>query len=134
MTPNRIRIYLAGGMRSGWQKKVIERLKDRCLFFNPEDHGLANAKEYTQWDLYFIKQSDIVFAYQEDSNPSGYGIALEIGYAKALNKTIILVDERSQIDSSFSNYFKIVRESSNIVFDNIELGIDYLERFLIYQD
>lgn len=127
-----MKIYLAGGMKSGWQNTVINKLKDRCVCFNPQDHRLNNAKEYTIWDLHFVNQADIIFAYLEKENPSGFGLTLEIGYAKALNKTIILVDERSRFDSSFANYFKIVSESANVVFDDFESGLDYLERFSIY--
>jgi len=129
---NKTIVYLAGGMQSGWQNTVIDRLKDRCVFFNPQDHMLSNSKEYTTWDLHFVKQSDIIFAYLEKDNPSGFGLTLEIGFAKALNKTIILIDERSKIDPKFSNYFKIVRESANVVFEDFESGLSYLERFSIY--
>lgn len=128
----KMKIYLAGGMKSGWQNTVINKLKDRCIFFNPQDHQLNNAKEYTIWDLHFVNSSDIIFVYLEKENPSGFGLTLEIGYAKALNKTIILVDERSKFDSSFANYFKIVRESASVVFDDFESGLNYLERFSIY--
>lgn len=129
---NKMKIYLAGGMKSGWQNTVINKLKDRCIFFNPQDHQLNNAKEYTIWDLHFVNRADIIFVYLEKENPSGFGLTLEIGYAKALNKTIILVDERSKLDSSFANYFKIVRESASVVFDDFESGLNYLERFSIY--
>lgn len=129
---NKTIVYLAGGMQSGWQNVVIDRIRDRCVFFNPQDHMLSNSKEYTTWDLHFVKQSDIIFAYLEKNNPSGFGLTLEIGFAKALNKTIILIDERSKIDPKFSNYFKIVRESANVVFEDFESGLSYLERFSIY--
>jgi len=129
---NKIKIYLAGGMKSGWQDTVINKLKNSCIFFNPQDHGLINANEYKTWDLHFVNQADIIFAYLEKENPSGFGLTLEIGYAKALNKTIILVDERSINDSSFLNYFKIVRESADVVFDDFESGLNFLERFSIY--
>lgn len=128
----RPKIYLAGGMKSNWQSAVLDKYKDRFQFFNPQDHELANEKEYTIWDLHFVKESDIIFAFMAKDNPSGYGLTLEIGYAKALNKTIILVDERSNLDSAFQKYFKIVRESASIVFEDFESGLDYLERFSIY--
>ena len=65
----------------------------------------------------------------ESSNPSGYGLALEIGYAKALNKTIILINEKSKTDDSFKRYFEIVENLSDIVFDNLDDAIEYLGRF-----
>ncbi len=126
------KIYLAGGMKSGWQDNVINRFLNKFDFFNPRDHQLDKSSEYTIWDLHFVKESDILFAYMEKDNPSGFGLTLELGFAKALNKTIILVDERSAVNESFANRFKIVRESSSITFNNIEDGIKFLERFGIY--
>lgn len=125
-------VYLAGGMKSNWQHILIERFGDKFFFFNPQDHLLGNPKEYTIWDLHFVKRADVIFVYVEPDNPSGYGLTLEIGYAKALGKTIILVDERSKYDAQFRKYFKIVRESSNVVFDDLESGLSFLERFSIY--
>ena len=66
----------------------------------------------------------------EESNPSGIGLSLEVGFAKALGLTIILVDEKSKNDSVFKNKFKIVRESATIVYDNIDDGIAYLNSYL----
>lgn len=127
-----MKVYLAGGMKSNWQTLVINRLKNNFTFFNPQDHNLNNVNEYTVWDLHFVSQSDIIFAYLDADNPSGFGLTLEIGYAKALNKTIILIDEKSKADQVFTQYFKIVRNASSIVFDDLESGIKYLERFSIY--
>ena len=129
---NKAKVYLAGGMKSGWQDNIIERFKNKFIFFNPRDHKLDNPIEYTLWDLHFVKESDILFAFMEKENPSGFGLTLELGFAKALNKTIILVDERSAVNESFANRFKIVRESSSVTFNNIEDGIKFLDRFGIY--
>lgn len=124
------KVYLAGGMNeSNWQKKVIENINsDNFVFYNPREHSLTNSTEYTFWDLFYVKQSDILFAYMQSDNPSGIGLTLEVGYARALDKSIILVDERSKNDEAFANRFKIVRESSTIVFDNLEDGINFLKK------
>ncbi len=132
MKQNKQRVYLAGGMKSDWQNIVLNRLSNFFIFYNPQDHNLEKETEYTIWDLHFVKSSDIIFAYMAKDNPSGYGLTLEIGYACALNKTIILIDERSKIDTSFNNHFKIVRESASIVFEDLEDGLRFLERFSIY--
>lgn len=124
------RIYLAGGFRSNWQKVVIEKLGvERFDFYNPREHYLQSPKEYTTWDLHHVKKCDILLGYMEKDNPSGYGLALEIGYAKALNKTIILVNEKSIEDNKFENYFSIVDSSSDIVFKNIQDAIDYIKKY-----
>lgn len=124
------KVYLAGGMnQSDWQKKVTNTVgKKGFVFYNPREHSLTDSKEYTFWDLFYVKQSDILFAYMQKDNPSGIGLTLEVGYARALDKSIILVDEKSKHDKVFAERFKIVRESSTIVFDNLNDGIIFLKK------
>lgn len=125
------KVFLSGGFSSGWQNIVVNRLKDKFIFFNPESHSLSEADKYTAWDIHFVKECDILFAYMENTNPSGYGLAFELGIAYAMGKTIILVDERSLYDETFSRYFKILQTSSNVIFSNLDEGIKYLESFSI---
>lgn len=126
----RPKVYLAGGFRSNWQKKVIDACDNAFIFFNPSEHGLEiNPNHYTTWDLFHVKECNILFVYMEKTNPSGYGLSLEIGYAKALGKTIILVDEKSSTNQSFERYFKIVQVSSNVVFCSLNEGIKFLQSF-----
>jgi nucleoside 2-deoxyribosyltransferase len=121
-------IYLSGGMNtSNWQDEVIKGVKGQTFtFFNPRDHKLVKSREYAIWDLFYVKNCDIVFAYMQEENPSGFGLTLEIGYAAALGKPIILVDEKSKNDDQFASKFKIVTETSSIVFDNLADGILFL--------
>lgn len=126
----KIKVYLAGGMSSNWQSKVINSFDDSIIFFNPQKHNLELSSEYTSWDLFFVRRCDIVFACMEENNPSGIGLSLEVGFAKALGLTIILVDEKSKHDPVFKAKFKIVRESATIVYDNINEGIQYLNSYL----
>ncbi|MDP2089501.1 MAG: nucleoside 2-deoxyribosyltransferase domain-containing protein [Flavobacteriaceae bacterium] len=124
-----IKVFLSGGMNeSNWQQQVINLVgKDGYIYFNPREHFLLKANEYTMWDLFYVKNCDVVFAYMQKDNPSGFGLTLEIGYAAALGKQIILIDEKSSLDEIFEQKFKIVRESSSIVFDNFSDGITYLK-------
>lgn len=124
-------VFLSGGFKSGWQEIVIEKFKKKFTFFNPRDHNLKDSDLYTAWDIHFVKKCDIFFAYMEHSNPSGYGLAFELGVAYALNKTIILVDEKSSHDEAFSRYFKILHRPSNVVFSNFEDGFKFLESFYV---
>lgn len=126
----RNKIYLAGGLRSNWQKKIIDSYEEEFVFFNPREHGLEkSSKEYATWDLHFLNQSDILFGYMERDNPSGYGLALEVGFAKSQGKTIILVDEKSKEDLDFKRYFKIIHEASNVIFPSLDEGIAFLKSF-----
>ncbi|WP_421722505.1 nucleoside 2-deoxyribosyltransferase domain-containing protein [Alloalcanivorax xenomutans] len=119
-------VYLSGGHYSGWQENVIKEAND-FKYKDPSKNGLTDPKLYTEWDLEAIRSSDIVFAYFEDSNPGGYGLSLEIGYAAALGKHIILVDEKSLHSTDARRYLKIVQATSNVVFDSLSKGINYLK-------
>jgi nucleoside 2-deoxyribosyltransferase len=120
-------IYLAGGFKSKWQQKVKNVCKS-CIFIDPSKHHLKEAKEYTTWDLYTIKKSDIIFAYLENSNPGGYSLALEVGYAKALGKTIILINEKTLPSGIFNPYMKMVESCCDVVYRNLDEGIIYLKQ------
>ena len=124
-----IKVFLSGGMNeSNWQQEVIDSVgKDGYIYFNQREHFLSKSKEYTMWDLFYVKNSDVVFAYMQKDNPSGFGLTLEIGYAAALGKQIILIDEKSSLDELFAQKFKIVRESSSIVFESFSDGINFLK-------
>ena len=123
------KVFLSGGFKSNWQAKVIEALQDKFIFFNPREHGLEHSDFYTTWDIHFVKGCDILFAYMESTNPSGYGLTFELGIAYALNKTIILIDEKSGQDEQFGKYFKILHRPSGVVLSNLEEGIEYLRKF-----
>lgn len=125
----RPKIYLAGGFRGGWHQQIIKALGNDFICFNPQTHQLDDADKYTAWDLYHIEKCDILLGYMTQNNPSGYGLALEIGFAKAKGKLIILIDERSKIDEEFERYFLICHESSNIVLSDLDEAISYIKSF-----
>ena len=125
------KVFLSGGFRSNWQAEVIKATNDKFIFFNPRDHGLEHSDFYTSWDVHFIKQCDILFAYMEKSNPSGYGLAFELGVAYSLDKTIILVDEKSEEDKQFEKYFRITHWPSGVVLADLKKGIEFLNKFSI---
>lgn len=118
-------VYLAGGFKSGWQAKVIKQLPD-FDFLDPSQHNIEDAAEYTRWDLDAVRASDIVLGYMESTNPGGYSLALEIGFAYALGKTVLLVDEIT--DPSVSRYFEMVRQCSESVFPRLSEAIEYLRK------
>ncbi len=120
------RVYLSGGLRSNWQDLAIRECKNTS-FFDPRRHGLSEPDQYAVWDLHFVKECDIVFAYMERDNPSGYGLALEVGYAKALGKTVILANERSAEDPAFAKYFRIVEHTADCSFSSLEEALAFLK-------
>lgn len=118
------KIYLAGGFKTKWQETVIDHLSNYYTLFDPSTQQLLKPENYIQWDLDAINQSDIIFAYIEASNPGGYALALEIGYAKALNKEIILVEEHAS--ETRERYFEMVRFVANKRFNNLQDAIKSL--------
>jgi len=106
------KVYLAGGFHSGWQDKVMNECPG-FEYYDPRTHLLALPEHYKVWDLNHVKQSDIVFAVMDKDNPSGYGMVLEIGYAKGLGKMVIVVDEKSGSNEAFRKYFAIVKETAD---------------------
>ncbi|MBU8921742.1 MAG: nucleoside 2-deoxyribosyltransferase domain-containing protein [Bacteroidales bacterium] len=118
-------VYLAGGMRTGWQDQVINAAPD-LDYKDPRTHGLRKEKEYTEWDLNAIDESTIMFAFLEADNPSGAGLALEIGYAKAQGKYIIFVCEAQH---PHYRYFGMSRMCANRVYDYLEDGVEFLRTF-----
>lgn len=127
MLPNESRrvVYLAGGFKSGWQARVIEKLPG-FDFLNPSQHNIQDPAEYTRWDLNAVRSCDIVLGYMESTNPGGYSLALEIGFARALGKSVLLVDEIS--DPSIKRYFEMVRQCSDHVFTTLGHAIDHLRK------
>lgn len=118
-------VYLSGGHHSGWQNAIANRVEG-FDFIDPSKNGLSDPKLYTAWDLDAIRKSDIIFAYFEDQNPSGYGLSLEIGYAAGLGKYIIFVDEKSSATPEVGRYLHLIRETSNVVFESLDGGLECL--------
>lgn len=120
-------IYLAGGMRSGWQDRVMRSLPE-FRFFDPRSHQLHNADAYTAWDLDAVRDSDWVFAYLEESNPGGFSLALELGYAKALSKKLILVDEKSASNEEFRRRLAMLHSIADYCPDSLEEAVSILKQ------
>ncbi len=120
---HRKKIYLAGGFRSGWQAIVKSKLQGFELL-DPSAHDIEDPVEYTRWDLAAVHEAEIVLANMEASNPGGYSLALEVGFAKALGKSIYLVDQIE--DPSVSRYFEMVRQCSTQVFKSLDEAVEHI--------
>lgn len=128
------KVYLAGGFKSDWARRVI-KCCDGLYFINPkekefkkEERITMDVNEYGKWDLHFIKQCDIVFVYVEKSNTSCIGLCCEAGYAKGLGKTVITVLEPNH-ETIKDNHLTFITQVSDIVFETLEEGIEYLKSF-----
>lgn len=117
-----IKVYLSGGMVSGWQDKVKEAVLG-LEYLDPRDHGFRDPVMYSTWDARAVDEADFVFAYLEATNPSGLGLAAEIGRACVQGKFIIFIDEWSDHRTA------LIREWSSVISDTLEGGIYNLRRF-----
>ena len=124
-----MKIYLAGGLRTNWQEKLITALPN-ITFISPLDKNdkTMSVYEYGTWDLHYIKQCDLVFAYMERTNPSGIGLGCEIGFAFGIGKTVITVLEPDN-EHMKDAYLQFIKKVSHLCFDNLEQGINYLRNF-----
>jgi len=128
------KVYLAGGFKSDWANSV-RKCSDNIHFINPKDKEFRNGErivmnvnEYGKWDLHYIRNSDILFVYVERTNTSCIGLCCEAGYAKGLGKTVITVLEPNH-ETIKDNYLSFITQVSDIVFTNLEDGIEYLKSF-----
>lgn len=85
-------VYLAGGMKDGWQDRAAALLPG-CELLDPRSWGDPNPIVYTARDLDAIRKADVVLAHMSSANPSGFGLSVEVGYAYGIGKRIVFCDE-----------------------------------------
>ena len=121
-----MKVYLAGGMKSRWQDLVIAEFPG-VQFIDPRSHGLKDERDYTKWDLDGIRACDVVFAYMDSENPSGFGLSLEVGFAHGIGKPVIYVCEDT---TDRQRFFGMVRSVAYEVCDSIGGGMVRLKDFV----
>ena len=94
-----MKIYLAGGLKSGWQGVVKERITNHTFFDPSRDTDQSAAYKWTQTEIEAMKTCNLVLAYYEVDNPSGLGLATEIGWANILNIPVWYVDEHDRLNA-----------------------------------
>lgn len=114
------RVYLAGG-KGDWRKMICKGIE----FVDPmaKDESFMNVRDYLAWDLFAIRDCDAMLCYMENDNPSGIGMAVEIGYAKALGKLIIYVDG---LTDDRSRYFAFARECGDVIYTELDESLRFL--------
>lgn len=124
-------VYLAGGMRGGWQDKVIEACKHkRIQFLDPRTHELKDEEDYTKWDLWAVNASDYVFAYMEKDNPGGQGLMLEIGCAmNSGHRKVIFVEDDGD---ERTRYYGMARQCAHRSFVGFEAALNWFKATMAY--
>ena len=115
-----MKVYLSGSMKSNWQDRVRETSPGNT-YLDPRSHGLTDEKMYTTWDLAAIREADIIFGYLEADNPAGHNLAFELGFAHALGKPIIFVNENKR----FGRYVGMLRAVSHNYFSSFNDALEY---------
>lgn len=98
-----IRVYLAGGLKTDWQQRVIDAFAgdSRVEFFDPRTvspQGGGDIQTAAKLERGFLRQANILFVYAEKDNTSPIGLAAEMGFFTGLPSTgtrrpIIVADE-----------------------------------------
>jgi hypothetical protein len=120
-------VYLAGGSRSNWQDNVISALVGWNII-DPRTHHLSEERAYTAWDLDGIRRCDWLLANFEATNPGGYNLALEIGYAKALGKRIVLIDAKGASDPGVRRYTGMLHVCADADVESLDEAIAFLQK------
>lgn len=110
-------VYLAGGMKDGWQEKVAPLLVGHELL-DPRSWSSPDPAVYTARDLAAVRKAHVILVHMSSSNPSGFGLSVELGYAYALGKRIIFCDEISA--DWRSGYFGMHRQMATVVYSSLE--------------
>ncbi|GLI82571.1 hypothetical protein ANABIO32_02580 [Rossellomorea marisflavi] len=118
-----MKIYLSGGMYSGWQDSIIK--KDGVEYFDPRLHSQQNvsAIKFVDDDIKAVRESDLVFCYIEESNPMPLGAAWECAVAAENNIPIITVWEKAYIDPFFAT-------NSLYLYCDLDSGIERLNKYI----
>lgn len=125
-----MKIYLSGGSRGDWQDDLIRAITTNGVeFIDPRDWAdEQDPQVYTAKDLAGVEAADLVIAFLDDGNPSGIGMALEVGYAKALGKSIVSFIAPS---NPKARYFDIVKAASTTSFTDYKKFVLLLRNFVL---
>ena len=117
-------VYLAGGMYSGWQDRVKKRLGNKVRYYDPRTDADQNClAKLTVADMENALACDWMLAYFEKGNPSGLGMAAEIGLARSKGARIFLVDEHVHIHGFLASL-------CTRIYVNLDAAVDVLEKEL----
>ena len=122
-----MKVYLSGGMKTGWQDRVPAI--DGVRYFDPRTDRpqTETALEVVSKDIHAVRDSDLIFLFMEDTNPTGYGAIWECAVAVENKIPIIAVWEKSYVDP-------FVACNSLYLYRDIDSGLIRLERYLQSQN
>lgn len=140
----KIRVYLAGDLSKNgrWRKRVIDRFAAftnvefmspvDTLSYDPVQLRRANKLNtvFVDCDLTKVQECEILFVYLRSCGSRHSGSSAEVGYATALGKLVILVNDMPASEEVQYGFIKgLVPERR--YFRRLEDGIEFLEDFLL---
>lgn len=133
-----MKIYLSGGLESDWRDGVKRRVPN-IEFLCPKPLGVFQQQdEWWTYDKTLMQIADAIFAYIEPGIWVPVGLLIEVGEMHGLGKPVILVNERQcngigavneSPEDQLAKYLKCVESFSDILFTNLNDGIEYLKRW-----
>ena len=128
-----MKVYLAGNLHTDWRSQIVEACPN-IEFLQPykdyegnfvrteEGKSIVFPDLFTARDLLFVRECDVFFGYitRYGERSRHHGTMIELGYAKALGKLIILAVDIPSFDMAM--------EVADVVFsfNGLRRGIDYL--------
>lgn len=120
-----MRIYLAGGFRSGWQDRVLTLIGDAsCTIIDPREGDVTEPYLYTPKDLGQILLSDMVLLYLENSNPGGENAIFEAGVAIGLGKRLVFVNEWARLHD---RYISMILHVAEFTTRDLDTAVFYIK-------
>lgn len=135
-------VYLAGGMKSGWQDDVMAFFDDfitegSVTFFDPRKNP-KEPEKYRAADKAAWEEADIVFGYAESSNPALFAMCIELTGGFYKKARTIFVDglrpegmgtpEKIEEEKKRQRYLSFVETVSHRKATSLEEGISILEK------
>jgi len=105
-----------------WTDLVQHILPPGHIVFDPRGTNMIAFEDYSLIDLVELRRCDLVIAYIEEDNPSGFGLAAEIAYAKGLGKTVLLINEKQD------RYVRFIENFADRVFHTLEHAIPVISK------
>lgn len=118
-------VYLSGEVSSGWQENVVNGAPGP-VYLNPMAPRLTEPQAHMPWRLAAVRTSDWVFANPANTFADVCAVAFEVGYAQALGKQIIVVDN-GDTNSPIAPCLQLLRQSADVPVKTIEEGIQYVK-------
>ena len=122
-------IFLAGDIKGEWQADAvaaIHEMRPDVEIYDPREHLAHDPKVYTKRDLTAIVDCDMVIAVIEQDHFRYAGIVFLVGFAVALGKKVLLVNERgAQIAHNMHQMCDVYPDVGGVY-----AALPYMEEFL----